>query len=260
MFWLAGEPGRLAPAVAAGAREAAERISLERNVGVHPHVGATDVAPVVFSSPAERGAACAEALLLGDLLGRAGLPVFLYGALAGGRARAELRAGGRAGLAARVAAGELLPDFGGPGLHPTAGATLVAARPPLVAFNVVLGDEATLADARRIAAEIREGGPAGLPGLRALGLPLARQGRVQVSTNVEDHRATSLAEVVAAVRARAPVSHAELVGLAPEAAWAGFPADVPVPAFDPGRHLLERRLEPGASGQRRPAGARPEGA
>jgi glutamate formiminotransferase / 5-formyltetrahydrofolate cyclo-ligase len=51
-----------------------------------------------------------------------------------------------------------------------------------------------------------------------------------------------LAEVIAAVRRHAPVVRGELVGLAPEAAWHGFPADLPVPGFDPARHLLERRL------------------
>ena len=92
-------------------------------------MGVLDVAPIVHRTDAERGAATAEALLLAHRLGRdLGLPVYLYGALAGGRARASLRApGALAGLA---------PDYGPPRLHPTAGATLVAARPPLVAFNV----------------------------------------------------------------------------------------------------------------------------
>ena len=67
---------------------------------------------------------------------------------------------------------------------------LVAARPPLVAFNVELAPPATLDDARAIAALIREGGAEGLPGVRAIGLELtARGGVAQVSTNVEDHRA-----------------------------------------------------------------------
>ena len=66
------------------------------------------------------------------------MPVFLYGELARGRTRAELRRGGVAGLAQRLSAGELRPDFGPPRMHPTAGATLVAAREPLVAFNLEL--------------------------------------------------------------------------------------------------------------------------
>ncbi len=176
VFTLEGGPGALAQAVTAGAREAIARLDITTHEGVHPRVGAIDVAPIVYLDPAERGAAVAEALVLADELGALGLPVFLYGALAGGRTRAELRKGGPQALIRRTA-----PDFGPAALHPTAGAVLVAARPPLAAFNVELAPPATLADAKRIAAAIRD--PA-LPGVRALGLQLT--GAVQVSTNVED--------------------------------------------------------------------------
>jgi glutamate formiminotransferase / 5-formyltetrahydrofolate cyclo-ligase len=231
VFTLAAEPGALAPAVLAGAREAIARIDLTAHAGEHPRVGAIDVAPIVHLDHETRGAACAEALVLADALGREGLPVYLYGALAGGRTRAELRRGGPEGLLARAA-----PDYGPARLHPTAGAVLVAAREPLVAFNVELAPPATLEDARAIAALIREGGPEGLPGVRAIGVQLAHA--AQVSTNVEDHRAASPADVVAAVRRHAPVAAAELVALAPEAALADFPADVPLR----GRATIEERL------------------
>jgi glutamate formiminotransferase len=240
---LAGPPGALAPALLAGAREALQRIDLRARAGVHPKVGVLDVAPIVHRTPTQRGAACAEALLLGNLLAdELALPSFLYGALAQGRTRAEFRRGGPEELARRLAAGELEPDFGPGALHPRGGATLVAARPPLVAFNLVLAPPATLATAREIAAAIREGGPDGLPGLRAIGLPLERQGQVQVSMNVEDPVGTPLRDVVAAVRRHAPVAAAELVGLAPQAAFDGFPEDLPIPGFDPARHLIERAL------------------
>jgi glutamate formiminotransferase len=227
---LAAPQGRLADALVSGARCAVERIDLARERGVHPHVGAIDVAPVVFLDAARRGAACAEALVVAERLGEeAGLPVFLYGLLGGGRTRASLRRGGLAELDRRIHAGELAPDFGPPRLHPTAGAVLVAARPPLVAFNVELAAPATLEDARAIAAAIREGGPEGLPGVRALGLRLDAQGGIaQVSTNVEDHRAVPLARVVEAVARHAPVAACELVGLAPRAAFDGFPEGVEV--------------------------------
>jgi glutamate formiminotransferase / 5-formyltetrahydrofolate cyclo-ligase len=238
---LAAAPGRLAGALVSGALEAVDRIDLGGERGLHPHVGALDVAPVVFLDDARHGAACAEALVLAEeLAARARLPVFLYGLLAGGRTRAQLRRGGRGELARRIADGELAPDFGPPQLHPTAGAVLVAARPPLVAFNLELAPPATLADARAIAAAVREGGAEGLPGVRALGLELARQGGiVQVSTNVEDHRAVSLAELLAAVRRHAAVSACELVGLAPALAFEGFPEDVPIR----GRQSVEDALE-----------------
>jgi glutamate formiminotransferase / 5-formyltetrahydrofolate cyclo-ligase len=229
VFTLAGAPGRLAGAVLNGAAEATRRVDLDRHVGIHPRVGAIDVAPIVYLEPDDRGAACAEALVLGDLLGQElELPVFLYGELASGRTRAELRRGGPARLAERVESGELRPDFGPRRLHPTAGAVLVAARPPLVAFNVELAPPATLEDARSIAARIREGGPEGLPSVRAIGLWLAAREVAQVSTNVEDHRATPLARVVEAIARHAKPIRAELVGLAPRAAFDGFPAEVRV--------------------------------
>jgi glutamate formiminotransferase / 5-formyltetrahydrofolate cyclo-ligase len=244
VFTLAAAPGALAPALVAGARDAAARIDMNRHEGVHPCVGAVDVAPVVHLDAARRGAASAEALVAADELARAlNVPVLLYGALAGGRTRAELRRGGLEELARRLAAGELCPDFGPPVAHPSAGATLVAARPPLVAFNLVLATPASLEDARAIAARVREGGEEGLAGVRAIGLWLAHERAAQVSFNVENPETTPLRDVVAAVRAHAPVSAAELVGLAPRVAFEGFPADIPVPGFDPARHLIENALD-----------------
>lgn len=222
VFFLAGAPGELHRALAAGAAAAAERIDLRAHDGLHPRVGALDVAPVVFLDDDQRGAAIAEALLAADAIAAAGVPVFLYGELGDGRTRAELRKGGPEGLAARGTP----PDYGPRELHPTAGATLVAARPPLIAFNLELEPPATLADARRVAAEIRESSSHGLPGVRALGLHLERRDVIQVSTNVEDHRATTATDVLAAVARRHPVARAELVAPAPETALAGWPEDV----------------------------------
>jgi glutamate formiminotransferase len=249
VFTLAGEPGRLAGALTRGAREALQRVDLSGHAGHHPRVGALDVAPIVYLEPEQRGAACVEALVLADLLAdELALPVFLYGALGADRTRAQLRRGGASELARRVRNGELAPDFGPGRIDPAAGAVLVAARPPLVAFNVELATPATVEDARAIAAAIREGGAQGLAGVRAIGLWLEHRHVVQVSTNVEDHRSTTLADVVAAVARHAPVAGAELVGLAPRAALAGFPADVPLPGFDPARHVLENVVGEGSRG------------
>jgi glutamate formiminotransferase len=238
-YTLAGKPGELAGAVTRGAARAVELVTIDSHDGVHPRVGAVDVAPIVYLNDEDRGAASAEALVLADRLGEElGLPVFLYGILAGGRTRAQLRRGGPAELARRLAAGELMPDFGPPQLHPTAGAVLVAARPPLIAFNVELVPPATLEDAQAIAAKIREGGSEGLPGLRAIGLWLAQAGLAQVSTNVEDYRTTSLAQVVSAIARHAEPGEAELVGLAPRAALEGFPEHI----FLRGHATIEDRL------------------
>jgi glutamate formiminotransferase len=229
VFTLAGRPGELAQAVLAGAAATIELVDLSRHEGLHPRVGAIDVAPIVYLDKVDRGAACAEALVLADLLGHElALPVFLYGELAQCRTRAQLRRGGPKALQARIAAGELTPDFGPDRLHPTAGAVLVSARPPLVAFNLELAASATLNQATEIAARIREGGLEGLSGVRAIGLWLSDREVAQVSTNVEDPEKTPLAEVLAAVQRHAPVSETELVGLAPKKAFDGFPPDVPV--------------------------------
>jgi glutamate formiminotransferase / 5-formyltetrahydrofolate cyclo-ligase len=249
VFTLAGEQGRLASALVGGAREALQRIDLDSNDGVHPHVGVIDVVPLVYLDAAWRGAACAEALVTADELARQlELPVLLYGALGGGRTRAQLRRGGLAELDRRMRAGEIAADFGASRLDPRAGAVLVTARPPLVAFNLELAAPATLDDARAIAAEVREGGAHGLSGVRALGVALSNRGELsQVTLNIEDPLNMPLARVVEAVRAAASragvsVAAAELVGLAPRAAFDGFPGDLPIPGFDPGRHLIENAL------------------
>jgi glutamate formiminotransferase/glutamate formiminotransferase/formiminotetrahydrofolate cyclodeaminase len=227
---LRGEPGALGHAQLAGARAAVDRLDHHRHDGLHPLDGAIDVAPVVHVTPDMRGAACAEALVAADLIAaELAVPVFLYGALAGGRTRAELRVGGLAKLTERIAAGHVRPDFGPRAPDPRSGAVLVGARPPLVAFNIELAAPATLQDARAIAALIREGGDEGLPGVRAIGLALhARGGVAQVSTNGEDHLHVPLGRLVNVVASHAAIAGCELVGLAPQAAFAGFPDDVPV--------------------------------
>jgi glutamate formiminotransferase / 5-formyltetrahydrofolate cyclo-ligase len=244
VFTLAAPQGQLAEGLLGGARAAIQRIDLTAHAGIHPHVGALDVMPVVYLDEERRGPACAEALTAAALVGEElQIPVFLYGELASRpeqRERAWIRRGGPPELRRRIEAGELVPDYGPARMHPTAGAVLAAARPPLVAFNVDLVTD-DLETAQRIAAGLRESG-GGLPGVRALGLYLADRGRAQVSTNVHDHRAVPLRDIVAYVRRRAEVSEAELVGLAPRAAFDDFPEDVPLRGFDPERHILEEAL------------------
>jgi len=240
-----GEPLPLIEGLVAAAKVALEEIDVlspPGGPGVHPHVGSLDVAPFVYLDDRRRGLACAAALVLGDRLGaELGLPVFLYGPLAGGRSRAELRKGGPRSLGRRIAAGELVPDFGPSRLHPRGGATLVAARPPLVAFNCHLAPGATLKRAREVAAELREGGSAGLPGLRALALPLASRGEVILSFNVEQPQRVPLVKVLEEVRKRVAVAYCELIGLCPQAALAGFPKEL-LRGFDERRQILEQAV------------------
>jgi glutamate formiminotransferase len=275
---LAGPGPALVEAAVAGAAACARLIDLRRHRGVHPRMGALDVLPFVPLGAATtlRGGAdpdldCAAlAVRAGRRIAEeAGIPVYLYGAAARRPERATLpavRAHGRQALraapeaadaqaaasaapetepAVRRAAAVAAPDLGGPGLHPTAGATAVGARGVLVAYNVDLAD-ADLALARSIATAVRER-DGGLPAVRAMGVELAGRGLVQVSMNLLDFRVTPPAVAFAAVArlaglAGARVVRSEVVGLVPAAALAGTdPAALRLDGFTPDL-LLEERL------------------
>jgi glutamate formiminotransferase/glutamate formiminotransferase/formiminotetrahydrofolate cyclodeaminase len=253
VFTLAGGTGdpsgadALVDSLLAGAEAAVEAIDMSGYAGLHPAIGALDVCPLVWLDPGDRAAAAAAARDVAERIGALGVPVFLYGDLAAAPERSErayFRNGGLAELWLRMESGELRPDHGPDEPHPRAGATLVTARPPLAAFNVEL-DSGDVEVARAVAAGLRESG-GGLPGVRAIGLRLAG-GRGQVSTNVHDPLGTPLGVVVERVRELAaplgarPVE-AELVGLVPAAALAGYPEAVPIRGFDPARHTIEALL------------------
>jgi glutamate formiminotransferase / 5-formyltetrahydrofolate cyclo-ligase len=242
---LTAQSKQMAPALTAGAATCIDRLDLAVHDGAHPRIGALDVCPVVYVDDADRESAREAAQAVAEAIADLGVPVFLYGELASTaerRERAFFRRGGPSALGQRMAEG-LRPDLGPPELHPTAGATLVTARPPLAAFNLLL-DTGEIEIAVAVAAKLRESG-GGTPGVRAMAVDL--DGRAQVSTNVHDPVAVPLAHVIERVRQLAaehgvrPVE-AELVGLVPEAAIAGLPADVPIPGFDPERQVIERRL------------------
>jgi glutamate formiminotransferase len=248
---LMGPGPALVEAAVAGARACARLIDLNHHRGVHPRMGALDVLPFVpFGAETRlRGGDdpdldCAD---LAERAGRriaaeAGVPVYLYGAAArrpGWTALPAVR--GRGFEALRAAAPP--PDFGGPGLHPTAGAVAAGAREVLVAYNVELAG-ADLALARRIASAVRER-DGGLPAVRAMGVTVVD--RVQVSMNLLDWRVTSPAAAYAAVaalaeQAGARVEASEIVGLVPAGALDGVdPASLRLrgPASD---LFLESRL------------------
>jgi glutamate formiminotransferase len=243
----ADEPEKLAEALVAAAEHALDVIDMRGHQGLHPHIGALDVAPAVWQAQARREDAHAAARRVAEGIAALEIPVFFYGELATSPDRVErayFRRGGPAELARRMESGELAPDLGPSEPHPRAGATLVTAREPLVAFNVEL-DTSNPEIARAVAAGLREAG-GGLPGVRALGLP--REGeRVQVSVNVHDPYEVPLATVVAEIT-RLAAEHgarpieAELVGLAPEAALAGYPDDPPIRDFDPDSDVIENVL------------------
>jgi glutamate formiminotransferase len=257
---LAGPGPALVEAAVAGARACARLIDLNHHRGVHPRMGALDVLPFVPFGAVTRlrggddpDLDCADlAVRAGRRIAeQAGVPVYLYGAAArhpGWSALPAVRGKGFEALRAALAADgsdRHVPDFGGPGLHPTAGATAVGARELLIAYNVELAG-ADLELARRIASAVRER-DGGLPAVRALGLPLGGGGRVQVSMNLLDWRITPPAAAYAAVAALAErhgarVEASEVVGLAPAGAFDGVdPADLRLhAALDD--LLLESRL------------------
>jgi glutamate formiminotransferase len=267
---LMGPGPALVEAAVAGAEACARLIDLNRHRGVHPRMGALDVLPFVpFGAETRlRGGdePDLDCVALAERAGRriaeeAGIPVYLYGAAARHPGWAALPAvRGRGFEALRDARDPRpAPDFGGPGLHPTAGATAAGAREILIAFNVELAD-ADLGLARRIAAAVRER-DGGLPAVRAMGVPLEgrggpgdRQGgppedRVQVSMNLLDYRVTPPAAAYAAVaalaeRAGARVEASEIVGLAPAAALDEVdPADLRLRGFAPDLLLEDRLLQ-----------------
>ncbi len=218
---LLGEGDDLVRAVTALAAEAIDRIDVGAHSGVHPFLGALDVAPFVPLEAGQMPAAVDAAKRAADALAALDLPVLLYGEAASAPDRAALadhRRGGLARLAQRMASGEWPPDRGPSRLHPTGGAVCVGARPLLVAFNLLL-DTGELAAAKRIAASLRESG-GGPPGVRALGFLLESRGQAQVSVNLTDCERTSLLDVVQSADELAAVEgvrvvETELIGLAP---------------------------------------------
>ena len=249
VFTLAGAPEPLVRALLALSRVAIAEIDLRRHRGVHPRLGAVDVVPFVPLRDTPMAVAVAAARrLAAELATEHDLPVFLYGEAAADPGRRELpviRRGGFEGLEAKLAEARWRPDYGPAAAHPSAGATVVGAREFLIAFNAEL-DTDDLAVARRIARRVREAG-GGPPALRALGVPLAHRGRVQVSMNLVDFRRTGLAEALAAVERQAAghgarVVSTEIVGLVPRAALDGVdPRALKLAGFDDDR-ILESRM------------------
>jgi glutamate formiminotransferase / 5-formyltetrahydrofolate cyclo-ligase len=247
VYTLAAPEDRLVEGLLAGAEHALDLIDLRRHEGLHPHIGALDVCPAVWLSDEQHDSAREVARRTAERIAALGIPVFLYGELASSdqrRERAFFRRGGPTELARRMASGELEPDLGPAEPHPGAGATLVTAREPLVAFNVGL-DTPNPEIARAVAAELREAG-GGLRGVRAIGLPRVGEG-AQVSVNVHDPEEVPLARVVAEV-SRLAAEHdaraveAELVGLAPAVALKGYPEEPAIRGFDPKRDVIENVL------------------
>jgi glutamate formiminotransferase/glutamate formiminotransferase/formiminotetrahydrofolate cyclodeaminase len=248
---FAGEPDAVAEAAFRAIRVATDLIDLRKHKGVHPRVGATDVVPFVPL----RGATMQDCIHLAKRLGQQvgtelEIPVFLYEQAALHRDHAPLesvRRGGLRGLAFRMTSDpDWAPDFGPPHLHKTAGAMVIGARPPLIAFNVNLRST-NLALARSIAKDIRQSN-GGLHHLKAIGVELVSRQLVQVAMNLTNYVITPIHVALEAVRTRAAehgvaVAGSEVVGLVPQAAMVQAAAhSLALEQFD-ATQVLEMRLE-----------------
>jgi glutamate formiminotransferase len=245
---LAGEPEALAAAVVQGIGKAGELIDLTKHTGTHPRLGAADVVPFVPLAGISLVECAALARRVGEEVWKNfKIPVYLYeaAALREDRVRLEqVRRGGFEGIGAAVAADpSRRPDIGGPGLHPTAGASIIGARKFLIAFNIFL-ESTELEVARQVARAVRASS-GGLPCVKALGMKV--RGMAQVSMNLTDFEATSLATLFRAVEGEARrrgvgVAGSELIGLIPRRALPN-PEDVDlrIEGFNDSM-ILENRL------------------
>jgi glutamate formiminotransferase len=249
VYTIAGEAAAVGAAVVALFDEAIASIDLRTHRGEHPRLGAVDVVPFV---PLE-GATMADCIAVARELGahvsaRFSLPVYLYeeASTRPERRRLEhIRRGGFEGLAARMGAEDWIPDFGPRTPHPTAGATIIGARPPLIAYNINLNSD-RLDVAKSIAAAVRESS-GGLPYVKAAGFTLGHRGIVQVSMNLTNFERTPIVRVFDAVKREADrygvsILESEIIGLVPAAALeSGTESSLQLARFGPDQ-ILENRL------------------
>ncbi len=220
---FAGPPFAVEEAAFRAIKAASELIDLNNHTGEHPRIGATDVVPFVPLGGASMEECVQMAKRLGERVGsELGIPVYLYEAAAMRPERANLeniRRGQYEGLKAEIESNpDRQPDYG-PAKLGTAGATVIGARNPLIAYNIYLTTD-DVDVAKKIAKAIRNSS-GGLRYVKALGLLV--EGRAQVSMNLTNFRETPLARVVETVRREAQrygaaIHHSELVGLIPQEA------------------------------------------
>jgi glutamate formiminotransferase len=225
VFTIAGEAEPLRIAVLALFEEATAAIDLRTHRGEHPRVGAVDVVPFV---PIE-GVTMDECVALArrvaaEVAERFAVPVYLYEEAAGGPLRKNLediRRGEFEGLAEKMASPGWTPDFGPARPHQSAGASVIGARMPLIAYNINL-DTDRVEVAKRIAAAIRHSS-GGLRYVKAMGVKVEDRNLAQVSMNLTNYQKTPIFRVFELVKREAErygvaVLESEIVGLIPSAA------------------------------------------
>ena len=243
------EPALAVDAAMAGATVATKRIDLRQHRGEHPRMGATDVVPFVPFADLPMSVCVDLAHDFGARLWKElHVPVYYYGEAARDAERRELEKVRRAGfedLVANISQPDRVPDEGSPQVHPSAGATAVGARIPLIAYNVNL-KTTDLQVAKDIAKAIRASS-GGLPNVKALGFELANRGLVQVSMNLTDYRVTNIWKVFSVIRDEAKrrgveVDTSEIVGTIPLAAAVGVVKDAVIEPTFRMDQILEKRV------------------
>jgi glutamate formiminotransferase len=218
-----GVPEAVKGAIVEAAGIAVKEIDLNHHEGEHPRMGAVDVVPFI----PVRNVTMTDAITIAkdtaqQLAERYGLPIYLYEKAASRPERenlANIRKGEFEGFKEKINLPDWMPDFGPAVLHPTAGATVVGARAPLVAYNVNLGT-GNLEIADKIAKRVRHIS-GGLRYVKALGVALEDRGIVQVSMNLTDYTKSSIYQAFEMVKMEArrygvPVIGSEIVGLTPQ--------------------------------------------
>jgi glutamate formiminotransferase len=222
---LAGDAAPLKDAVLALVGAAVSAIDLRTHTGEHPRIGTVDVVPFVPIEGVTMEACVALAKeTAAEVARRYQVPVFLYEEAATTPARRNLediRRGEFEGLPAKMSAAEWAPDYGPPAPHPSAGASVIGARMPLIAYNINLATD-RLDVAKKIAAAIRYSS-GGFRFVKAMGVKLEDRGIVQVSMNLTNYEKTPMFRVFEAVTREAArygvnVLESEIVGLVPAAA------------------------------------------
>jgi glutamate formiminotransferase / 5-formyltetrahydrofolate cyclo-ligase len=249
VFTFAGDRDAVKHAVLALFERAVSAIDLRTHRGEHPRLGAVDVVPFV---PIE-GVTMAECVALAKETGAAiadrfRIPVYLYEDASTDPARKNLediRRGEFEGLTAKMATPGWTPDFGPAAPHERAGATVVGARMPLIAYNINLATD-RLDVAKKIAAGIRHSS-GGFRFVKAAGFKLDDRGIVQVSMNLTNYEKTPMFRVFEVVKREAArygvqVLESEIVGLVPAAALhAAAQYYLQIEGFKPDQ-VLENRL------------------
>jgi glutamate formiminotransferase len=249
VFTLAGPPDALKAAVIALFERAVSAIDLRSHSGEHPRIGAVDVVPFVPIEGVTMDECVALARATGEEVARRfQIPVYLYEEAATDPARRNLediRRGEFEGLQTKMATPQWTPDYGPRRPHPSAGASVIGARMPLIAYNINLATD-RLDVAKKIAAAIRQSS-GGFRFVKAMGVRLEDRGIVQVSMNLTNHDKTPIYRVFETVKREAArygvnVLESEIVGLVPSAALFSVAEHYLQLASFNSRQVLESRL------------------